>query len=55
MIIIWILIALSLLVYIFSTIMWILMNYVRTKAEYERIVFINGIKKDLGEDNGTIY
>jgi len=52
MIIIWILIALSLLVYIFSTIMWILMNYRRTKEEYERIVFINGIRKDLGNDNG---
>lgn len=55
MIIIWILIALSLLVYIFSTIMWILINYRRTKEEYENILFINELKKDLGEDNGTIY
>lgn len=52
MLIIWILIALSLLCYIFSTLMWIINNYRRTKEEYENIVFINNIKKDLGEDNG---
>lgn len=51
MLIIWILIALSLLCYIFSTIMWILVNYKRCKEEYENIIFIKNLREDL-KDNG---
>lgn len=55
MLVIYILIAISLLLYIFSQFMWIIVNYRRYKEEKENIIFVLNVKKDLGKNNGEFY
>lgn len=54
MLVIYILIAISLLLYIFSQFMWIIVNYRRYKEEKENIIFVWNIEKDLGDYDGKL-